>query len=267
MDQHPPKFETSKADSTSPLTAEKRDINVIKKPYQRIPKQLWHYRPRLRHIMLFMLSLVLLSVLLVLPLRWFAPMTTAFMLSAQQDGFEVGYEWVDMEHIPPMLMMSVIAAEDQKFPHHAGFDLDSIQKALTEKRQRRRGASTLSQQLAKNLFLWSGRSYTRKGLEAYFTVLLELFLPKPRLLELYLNTAEFGPGLFGVGASSQSLLNKQAKFMSAYECSLFAAVLPNPKRLSIKQPSSYVKKRAAAIRKSIGQLGGTSYLKGINISF
>ena len=207
------------------------------------------------------LALILLTIALVLPWRWFAPPTSAFMLRARLlNDTRVHYRWTPWDRISPYLAMAVVAAEDQKFPFHHGFDFQSIAEALEDKGGPRRGASTISQQVAKNLFLWPGRSYIRKGLEAYLTLLIETFWPKRRILEIYLNVAEFGPGIFGAGAAGRQLFDRSALHLSLWEASLLAAVLPNPKRMSANRPSAYVRHRAGEIRSWVHKLGGTHYL-------
>ena len=155
-----------------------------------------------------LLGAVGLSIAPVLLLRWVPPPTSAFMLRrslanlVSRQGVPIRYHWTGWAQISPSMRVAVVAAEDQKFPHHWGFDFESIAEAIEDQgpRRRVRGASTITQQVARNLFLWPGRSYVRKGLEAYFTVLLELFWPKRRILEVYLNVAEFGDGTHGVHA-------------------------------------------------------------------
>jgi monofunctional biosynthetic peptidoglycan transglycosylase len=204
-------------------------------------------------------GLCLLSVLL---LRVVPPLTTAFMLAS--DTRPVHYDWVPWSRIAPAAALAVVASEDQKFPEHWGFDFEAIDKAIdhNEKSKRVHGASTISQQTAKNLFLWSGRSYIRKGLEVGFTLLLEGLWPKRRILEVYLNIAEFGPGIYGVEAASQRYFNKSASRLSRHEAALLAAVLPNPERLKIEHPSDYVLGRANDIEQQMDQLGG-DYLDGL----
>ena len=189
--------------------------------------------------------LVLLSWLPVLALRWVAPPTTAFMLLDPDARVDLDYEWVDWTSISSSVPLAVIASEDQKFPSHFGFDLESIRDAIDDSQNggRLRGASTISQQVAKNLFLWNGRSFLRKGIEAYFTVLIEATWPKQRILEVYVNVAEFGPGIFGVGAASQRFFAGSPSTVSDAQAALLAAVLPNPKRLRADQPSAYVRER------------------------
>jgi monofunctional biosynthetic peptidoglycan transglycosylase len=157
----------------------------------------------------------------------------------------------------------VVAAEDQNFPRHWGFDFESILDALQQqgRRRRLRGASTITQQVARNLFLWSGRSYVRKGLEAYFTLLLELLWPKRRILEVYLNIAEFGDGTYGVAAAAQRFFGKRPTDLQGQEAALLAAVLPNPARLHVRNPSAYVRERAGWIEEQMAHLGGPAYLR------
>lgn len=203
-----------------------------------------------------------LSILLVLPWRWFAPPTTSFMeqMRLQSQSRAIAYEWVAYEKISPWLAISVVAAEDQKFPTHYGFDIDSITDAMKENSKRPRGASTISQQVAKNLFLWPGRSFVRKGMEAYFTVLIETLWPKRRILEVYLNIAQFGPQVFGAEAASRQFFGKPARQLTAREAALLTSVLPNPKRMHVSRPSRYVRRRAAEIEHAVRQLGGPAYL-------
>ncbi len=158
--------------------------------------------------------------------------------------------------------MAVIAAEDQQFPFHAGFDFKSIREAVRHNADSRRvrGASTISQQVAKNLFLWSGRSYLRKGLEAGLTVLIEWLWPKERILEMYLNLAQFGRGTYGVEAAAQRYFHKRARQLRRTEAALLAAVLPNPVRMRVEAPSAYVRSRQAWILGQMAGLGGTAFL-------
>jgi monofunctional biosynthetic peptidoglycan transglycosylase len=160
---------------------------------------------------------------------------------------------------------AVIASEDQNFPQHYGFDWKAIQKAMdhNEKSARTKGASTLTQQTAKNLFLWSGRSWVRKGFEAYFTLLIETLWNKRRILETYLNIVEFGDGIFGVEAAAQHYFGKPAARLNSSEAALLAAVLPNPRRYSVKSPGPFVRDRQQWILQQMDQLGGTSMVKAI----
>jgi len=209
-------------------------------------------------------------LVLVLALRWIDPPTTAFIAQRQIDLWitgssqRVAYEWVDWQALSPTLPLAVVAAEDQHFPRHFGFDLDAIAEAVQEGADggHMRGASTISQQVAKNLFLWSGRSWVRKGLEAYFTVLIELVWPKRRILEVYLNIAQFGDTVFGVGAAGPHFFGRPARQLDAHEAALLAAVLPNPVRFRVDAPSPYVYGRATWIRTQMLQLG-PDYLAGL----
>ena len=201
---------------------------------------------------------------MVLVLRFVPPPTTAFVLAyrvATPGPTPVDRRWVPMARIAPSLAIAVVAAEDQTFPEHHGFDLDSIGKAWDERGEGRvRGASTISQQVAKNLFLWSGRSWVRKALEAWFTLLIELTWSKQRILEVYLNVAEFGPGVYGAEAAAQRYFGTPAHALSRHQSALLAAVLPSPRKLRADRPSAYVAQRARWIDRQVAQLGGPAYL-------
>jgi monofunctional glycosyltransferase len=211
--------------------------------------------------------LIVLSVFSVIILRWVPPPVTGVMLERridawrQEANYPLDYRWVGWGRISSHAAVAVVAAEDQRFADHRGFDTDSIRDALEEHGRggRLRGASTISQQVAKNLFLWSGRSYIRKGLEAYFTALIEALWPKRRILEMYLNIAEMGDGVFGVEAASRKYFGKSAAALHPEEAALLAAVLPNPRRLRVERPSSYVEERRAWILRQMRQLGGADY--------
>ncbi|MCC5858270.1 MAG: monofunctional biosynthetic peptidoglycan transglycosylase [Ectothiorhodospiraceae bacterium] len=215
-------------------------------------------------IALFLLG----TALLVASLRWLDPPTSAFMLQHDWAAWRAGedaraeYVWRSREAISPHAALAVIAAEDQRFPQHRGFDFDSIRDAITDYRTRGRvrGASTITQQVAKNLFLWPRQSLLRKGIEAWFTVLIELFWPKQRILEVYLNVAQFGPHTYGVEAASQRFFGKPAAQLNASEAALLAAVLPNPVRLRVDAPSPHVRERQRWIERQMRQLGGPRYL-------
>lgn len=216
-----------------------------------------------------MMAVAVFTVALVLSLRWIPPPTTAFILEKKLETYiskkkqpAIHYRWIGRESISPHMLLAVIAAEDQKFPYHWGFDFESILNAVekNQKGGRLRGASTITQQTAKNLFLWSGRSYVRKGLEAYFTILLELLLTKNRILEIYVNVAEFGVGTYGVYAAAVTLLKKRPSQLTRREAAILAAALPNPRRLSGNNPSPYVRERGLWIERQMEQLGGISYL-------
>ncbi len=209
------------------------------------------------------------TFLLTLSLRWIPPPTTSFMIQSSvaaflggQKDYQFRYGWVDWDKISPNVAIAVIAAEDQKFPQHVGFDLESITDAWQAYRRggRLRGASTISQQVAKNLFLWPRQSFFRKGVEAYFTVLIELLWPKRRIIEVYLNLAEFGRGVFGIAAASETFFGRLPAELQPKEAALLAAVLPNPRLLRVDRPSAYVLERRAWILRQMKQLGGVALL-------
>jgi monofunctional biosynthetic peptidoglycan transglycosylase len=213
------------------------------------------------------------SVFCVLLLRWIDPPFTAYMAEAQMlawakrdSSYVSRHRWVDLNQISPNLPLAVIAAEDQKFPEHWGFDVEAIEKAyeLNQHSHRVRGASTISQQVAKNLFLWSGRSYFRKGLEAYFTLLIEACWPKRRILEIYLNAAEFGHGTYGAEAAAQRFFHVSAARLTRSDAALLAAVLPNPKLFSAAMPSAYMQRRRDEILVQMQALGGGEMLDEID---
>jgi monofunctional glycosyltransferase len=230
-------------------------------------------RRTLRVIAWTVATCVTLSVAAVVAFRWIDPPTSAFMirerLVAPRSGakaYVVRHRWVDDQNMSPQLKVAVIAAEDQNFPAHHGFDMKQINDALVDRQRGRRvrGASTISQQVAKNLFLWPEQSWLRKGLEAYFTVLIETLWPKQRILEVYLNTAEFGRGVFGVGAAADVYFHKSAARLNAYDAALLAAVLPSPKRMRVNAPSNYVRSRQEWILEQMRGLGGTGLLKELS---
>lgn len=178
-------------------------------------------------------------------LRWIDPPVTAFMLQQTESAADRRYVWTDWADISDSAKLAVIASEDQRFVEHAGLDIEAIRIALEEKSRDTglRGASTITQQLAKNLFLWPGRNLGRKAIEAYFSLLLDALLPKQRILELYLNVAELGPGIYGVGAASRIYFDKRPGALVDAEAALLATVLPNPGRLHAAAPSEYVRER------------------------
>jgi monofunctional biosynthetic peptidoglycan transglycosylase len=226
-----------------------------------------------RAVVSILLLLVVLSVGSVAVFRWINPPYSAFMAEAQiaawtsrDPAYVFRHSWVDLNRISPNLPLAVVASEDQKFPEHWGFDVESIEKAyaLNQHSHRVRGASTISQQVAKNLFLWSGRSYFRKGLEAYFTLLIEGIWPKRRILEIYLNIAEFGYGTYGAEAAAQRFFHTSAARLSRSDAAVLAAVLPNPVRLSVAVPSRYVQQRRDWILRQMQALGGSEMLDEID---
>ncbi len=209
---------------------------------------------------------LLVSVGAVLALRWLPPPVTAMMLERPGPLREIEYEWRDRRQLGATVARAVIASEDQRFLAHHGFDLAQIERAIDEHREgdHLRGASTITQQVAKNLFLWSGRSFVRKGLEAYFTVLLEACWPKQRILEVYLNVAELGDGVFGVEAAARRFFGVHASALSAEQAALLAAVLPNPRRLHVDKPTSYVRGRQSWILAQMRLLETRGHYRGLN---
>lgn len=180
-------------------------------------------------------------------LRWVDPPITITQLVSWVSGSGLKRDYVSSDDISPNAKLAVIASEDQLFTDHEGFDWQSIKKAMAynkRKPNRIRGASTISQQVAKNVFLWQGRSWFRKGLEVYFTFMIEVFWGKERILEVYLNTIEMGDGIFGIEAASETYFNKHAKNLTRSEAAMIAACLPNPKRYKVKPLSRYVANRS-----------------------
>ncbi len=222
-------------------------------------------RPGIARLALRTVAIITLgTAALVLPLRWLPPLTTSFMLitwagKPAQAG-ALRYQWMPRKAISPRVPEAFMAAEDQKFLDHHGFDLESISKALRHNQRGRstRGGSTITQQLAKNLYLWPGRSWLRKGIEAWFTAWLEMLLPKERILELYANVVQFGPTVFGVEAAAQAYFGKPAARLNREEAALLAAVLPNPVRFSVARPTRYVQRRQQWILQQAGQVERTA---------
>jgi monofunctional biosynthetic peptidoglycan transglycosylase len=218
------------------------------------------------------LACAALTVVPVLLLRWIPPVTSTFMLEARIEALRAGdeayrtdYHWVSLERISPHAAIAVVASEDQTFPINYGFDLKSIRSAVraAQRGRRLRGASTISQQVAKNLFLWPGRSMVRKAVEAYFTVLLEVLWPKERILEVYLNVAEFGRGIYGVEAAARRFYHEPASRLTAGQAALLAAVLPNPVHWHVDRPSRFVSWKQQWILAQMRNLGGPAYLREV----
>ncbi len=226
---------------------------------------------RLRHIIKLVLcvliGLVVLSVVQVIAARWLPVYRTPLMgMRAWEyradSKFQTRYEWVPLSDISPQLVMAVIASEDNRFEQHWGFDWVEINKALNrERRQRPRGASTITQQVAKNVFLWPGRSWLRKGLEAYYTALIELFWSKRHIMEVYLNVAEMGKGVYGAPAAAQYYYGKPAIKLSAAESAMLAVCLPNPQVRNPKKPTSFLRQRQQAIMKLMRKIAKPELLK------
>jgi monofunctional biosynthetic peptidoglycan transglycosylase len=213
--------------------------------------------PWLRRILLLVLGVtVILPVGLILLFRFVPPPMTPLMLGVWLSEGPIAKNWVPLESISPNLVRAVIASEDGKFCSHYGFDLDAIDKALThnESAATLRGASTISQQTAKNLFLTPNRTWTRKGIEAYLTVLIEALWPKRRIMETYLNIAEWGPRRFGAEAAAEANFNKPAAKLSVLEAARLATILPNPRAYRADVPGPYVARQSAVIAARIAQV-------------
>lgn len=224
----------------------------------------------LRLIGILFLAFFIFSLIQVLIFKWIPPLFTPKMLLNKIEVFVAGeenkkiyYQWRSYEDISPYMVLAVIAAEDQKFPSHFGFDIEAIEKAIerNKKGENIRGASTISQQVAKNMFCWPSRTYFRKALETYYTVWIELLWSKKRIVEVYVNIAEMGPEIYGAEAAAQQFFNKPASELSRQQAALLAAVLPNPILLSARNPSAYVVGRRNWVVKQMQQLGDKNFLK------
>ena len=197
------------------------------------------------------------TILSVVALRFIPVMVTPLMLIRcyQQvkagEKLKLSHDWESLENISPHLPIAVMASEDANFLTHHGFDYEAIEKAMERNKKhpekRKLGASTISQQTAKNVFLWPGRSWVRKGFEVYFTALIELMWPKERIMEVYLNSIEMGDGIYGAQAVAEAHFNTDAKSLTKAQCALIAATLPNPRKFSCKNPSAYMLKRQSRI--------------------
>ena len=209
---------------------------------------------------------LLVPVLLILSLRWIDPPTTSFILQHNYSAWKSGtdfalHSWTDYENISKHMSLAVVAAEDQRFPLHLGVDTTEISRALQSPAEGRRGASTITQQTAKNLFLWPARSYVRKAMEAALAITMELLLSKQRILEIYLNIAQTGQAMFGVTDAATTYFAKVPGKLNKFEAARIAAILPNPVKLSATQPTRYVVERQRWILKQMEQLGGPRYLE------
>jgi monofunctional biosynthetic peptidoglycan transglycosylase len=205
------------------------------------------------------------TILSVVALRflpvWVTPLMVirCFQQVSEGRSLKLSHDWEPLENISPSLPVAVMASEDARFLEHHGFDYKAIEHAAKRNREhpekRKLGASTISQQTAKNVFLWPGRSWTRKGFEAYFTVLIEVLWPKQRIMEVYLNSIEMGEGIYGAQAVAEEHFGKDAKDLTRSECALIAATLPNPRKFSSKSPSTYMLKRQSRILKEMKFVG------------
>lgn len=216
-----------------------------------ILKLLWKWAKRI------FLWVFIFQLFYIILLKWVNPPVTITQLSSWISGHGLKRDYVKRSRISPQARLAVIASEDQLYPDHHGFDWKSIKKAMDYNRRkpgRIRGGSTISQQVAKNVFLWQGRSWIRKGLETYFTFMIELVWGKKRILEVYLNVIEMGEGIFGIEAAAQTYFSKPAGKLSKQEAAMIAACLPNPKRYKVKPASAWLMRRAAAIQRQMDNL-------------
>ena len=211
-------------------------------------------RKRRRPVLTVLLALALLLVASVAIHRFVPPPATFLMVTRAVEGGEMTYRWRSLNDISPRLVEAVIASEDSTFCAHRGFDMKAIEKALkaNERGGRIRGGSTISQQTAKNVFLWPGRDWVRKGLEAGYTVLIETLWGKRRIVEVYLNVAEWAPGVYGAEAAAQHWFGKSADELSAREAARLAAILPSPRRYDAASPGPYVRRRASRVQAAMG---------------
>lgn len=226
----------------------------MKKIFIRIRKFLW------RTILWFLI----ISLLSVIAFKWIPVPVTPIMLincvEQKLDGQEMRLDktWKSLEEISPSLQLAMVCCEDQNFLKHNGFDIDAIKKALqhNEKSKRKRGASTISQQVAKNVFLWKGRTWVRKGFEVYFTFLIELFWSKQRIMEVYLNIIELGNGIYGAEAAAQNYFKKPALKLSKYQCASLAVIAPSPLKYKVNSPGPYIQKRINWTLRQMNNWGG-----------
>ncbi|HEX2535453.1 MAG TPA: monofunctional biosynthetic peptidoglycan transglycosylase [Chitinophagaceae bacterium] len=227
-------------------------------PKRSFGSRLWLWTKRV-FLILFVGHLLYLFLL-----KWVSPPFTLTQLGSLIGGHGLKRDYVDADEMAYTIRLAVIAAEDQKFPMHSGFDWVSIEKAMehNEKKPKKvRGASTISQQVAKNVFLWQGRDWVRKGLEVYFTKMIEWIWGKERILEMYLNVIEMGEGIFGVQAAAQAYFKKDAARLSRREAAMIAACLPSPKRYTVKPVSNYVSKRTGVILRQMNNIEGMKELQ------
>ncbi len=226
---------------------------MLPEAYPRIAKS--HTMKRIVRILsITILTLFMLSIAWVILYKFIPVPYTPLMISRLiEEDTPIRHEWVSIENITPELILAVVASEDNLFTQHNGFDIDAIKQARKEAEEgkRLRGASTISQQTAKNVFLWNGRSWLRKGLEAYFTILIEAVWSKERIMEVYLNSIEMGNGIYGASAVAKHHFRKTPDKLTRAECALIAATLPNPRKFSSKNPSKYILKRQQAILKNM----------------
>jgi len=222
--------------------------------------------PRLwRKIKRILLILFIAQFVYIILLRWINPPITMTQLVSWVSGHGLKRDYVSRKNISPAAKLAIIAAEDQLFPDHNGFDFKSIEKAMkhNQKSKSLRGASTISQQVAKNVFLWQGRSWIRKGLEVYFTFMIELVWNKKRILQMYMNVAQMGDGVYGIEAAAQKYFKKPASDLTRQEAAMIAACLPNPVRYTVKPVSSYVRYRSGWIMRQMNNLDNDADVRTI----
>ncbi|OCL24916.1 monofunctional biosynthetic peptidoglycan transglycosylase [Gilliamella sp. wkB72] len=215
-----------------------------------------------------LIGLMLFSVFLILLMRWVNPWGSMLMVERKIANWNINQQriWKDWDQISDNIKIAVIAAEDQQFANHWGFDFKAINRALNYNKNNRkiRGASTITQQVAKNIFLWSSRNWIRKGVESWFTVWIELIWSKQRTLEIYLNSVEWGEGIFGIEAASRHYFGVSAKQLTKEQASLLAAILPNPRKWSPVNPNILTQKKAKWILGQMENLDTKKYLKKLN---
>ncbi len=213
-----------------------------------------------------LLWLFILQFVYIFFCKWINPPLTLTQMASVVKGYGLKRDYVNLNEMGPNIKLAVMASEDQLFPDHNGFDIKAIKKAMTFNKKHTnkvRGASTISQQVAKNVFLWQGRSMVRKGLEVYFTFMIELIWSKKRILETYLNVAEMGKGIFGVQAAAKAYFNKDAKSLTRAEAAMIAAALPNPKIYTVKPLSNYVAARHFEIMRQMDNLDGDEGIESL----
>jgi monofunctional biosynthetic peptidoglycan transglycosylase len=217
----------------------------------------------LKKVLLFLFAAHFIYLII---LKWIDPPITVTQLASWVSGDGLRRDYVRIDQVSSQVPLAIMAAEDQLFPDHNGFDVKSIQKAMDahdNKRKKLRGASTISQQVAKNVFLWQGRSWVRKGIEAYFTFMIEAVWGKRRILEMYLNVAEMGKGIYGIEAASRAYFRKPAKSLTASEAAKIAACLPNPKKYHVNPPSAYITKRYPWVVRQMDNLRGDKDIRDL----
>lgn len=224
----------------------------------------------IKKLLLIIVFFIVLSAAVTLVFRFVNPAATAVILSKSGNPITqlislkyYDQKWVGIQNISSYASLAVVASEDQRFFEHFGFDFEQIEKAMKENERRRRirGASTITQQTAKNLFLWQGKTFIRKGLEAYYALLLELIWGKKRILEVYLNIVELGENIYGVEAASRIFFKKSSAYLTSAEAAFLAATLPNPIKRKVSRPSSYLLRRKEQIMVQMNLIGGLSFIK------